>query len=606
MTAVPSTSGDAASTDDDDALLGSVIDGRYRIDTVLGAGGMGRVYLGQHVGIGRPVAIKVLHAAFHRNREAATRFQREALASGRLDHGNIVSVSDFGTLESGACFLVMEALEGESLGERLLREGRLPWREALALLRDVLGGLAHAHDRGVVHRDIKPDNIYLARKDGAAVVKILDFGIAKLYAGSADDPASTGVGLTIGTPAYLSPEQAAGGEITPSSDLYSATVVLFELVTGRAPFEEDEPLAMLGAHVTRPAPLARDLAPELDLPVALDELLQHGLAKRPAHRMASAVAYLERVDALLAAPDLVTAPRAHRARTPSTLPQSAIASTVPGTGVLLPVAMTHAPSGVGPSPSRRPSSEALGGLPTARHPRSTPTPVPVVRPPTASGEPHADGAVLGTASTQSLASRMSLASLGATPKRWQIIIGLVLIAIIPLVVSRLRGHPTAIVGSQSGSTGAMQHFFRARGSATATSGRAAVPPKHGGAPSGSASGTSAGAKPATAIPPGDPGPGSATPEPIVAPEPIAVPTSAAERQAMLKAALWDLQNGKTCALRRAAIPRLVALDEPAAVKPLQRARSRMVGGVLGLGSSNSNGCLVTDAKAAITTLKRAR
>ena len=604
MTAVPSTSGDAASTDDDDALLGSVIDGRYRIDTVLGAGGMGRVYLGQHVGIGRPVAIKVLHAAFHRNREAATRFQREALASGRLDHGNIVSVSDFGTLESGACFLVMEALEGESLGERLLREGRLPWREALALLRDVLGGLAHAHDRGVVHRDIKPDNIYLARKDGAAVVKILDFGIAKLYAGSADDPASTGVGLTIGTPAYLSPEQAAGGEITPSSDLYSATVVLFELVTGRAPFEEDEPLAMLGAHVTRPAPFARDLAPELDLPEALDELLQHGLAKRPAQRMASAVAYLERVDALLATPDLVTVPGALRARTPSTLPHSAIATTVPGTGVLLPVAMPHAPGGVVLSSPLRPASEGLGGLATALQLQSTPTPFPPVRPP-ATGGARTPGDAVGTASTQSLASRMSLASLGATPKRWQIIIGLVLIAIIPLVVSRLRGHPTAIVGSQSGGPGATQHFFRARGGATATSNRSAVPPKHGGALSGSASGTSAGAKPATPIPPMDPGAGSATSQPTTAPEPVTVPTSAAERQSMLKAALWDLQNGKTCALRRAAIPRLVALDEPTAVKPLQRARSRMVGGVLGLGSSNSNGCLVPDANAAIKALKRA-
>src|SRR6187549_5359 len=205
---------------DEDLSIGSVLDGRYRIEAVLGTGGMGRVYRAEHTGIGRAVAIKVLHADLNRNREAAARFQREALASGRLDHPNIVGVSDFGVLDDGACYLVMEALEGESLGDRLDREKRLPWQEALAILRGVLSGLRHAHERGVVHRDIKPDNIFLARKDSDLVVKILDFGIAKLAASTGDDPASTRAGLTVGTPAYLSPEQAVGGAITPASDIY--------------------------------------------------------------------------------------------------------------------------------------------------------------------------------------------------------------------------------------------------------------------------------------------------------------------------------------------------------------------------------------------------
>ena len=126
-------------------------------------------------------------------------------------------------MEDGSLYLVMEALEGEGLGARLERDKRVPWPDAADIMRQVLAGLRHAHDKGVVHRDIKPDNIFLANKDGERIVKILDFGIAKLYAGSGDDPAMTRAGLTVGTPAYLSPEQAVGGEIKPASDLYSLT-----------------------------------------------------------------------------------------------------------------------------------------------------------------------------------------------------------------------------------------------------------------------------------------------------------------------------------------------------------------------------------------------
>jgi Protein kinase domain len=271
--------------------IGSTLDGRYRIDGLVGIGGMGSVYRCEHVGIGRPVAIKVLHADFIGNREASVRFQREAIASGRLEHPNIVGVSDFGLLEDGGCYLVMELLEGESLGDRLDRE-RLPWREAIDILRGVLRGLRHAHDRGVVHRDIKPDNVFLAVKDGDPITKILDFGIAKLFAGGADDPGATRVGITVGTPAYLSPEQAVGGEITPASDLYSTTVLLFEMLTGRPPFEDKDPLSMLGAHVGRPPPSIAEIAPELVLPPELEKIIQQGLAKQPLERFPSANEYL--------------------------------------------------------------------------------------------------------------------------------------------------------------------------------------------------------------------------------------------------------------------------------------------------------------------------
>jgi serine/threonine-protein kinase len=273
-----------------------VLDGRYRVEAILGTGGMGRVYKAEHTGIGRAVAIKVLHARLGGSKEAAQRFQREAMASGRLDHPNIVAVSDFGTLEDGSLFLVMEALEGEPLGTRLEREKRIPWQEALSIIRSVLLGLKHAHDKGVVHRDIKPDNIFLANKDGETVVKILDFGIAKLYAGNADDPATTRAGLTVGTPAYLSPEQAVGGAITPASDLYSTSIVLYEMLAGRAPFLDEDPLAMLTAHVSRDPPPFAEVAPDLQVPPGLEAVINLGLAKVSAERISSALEYMQKLD----------------------------------------------------------------------------------------------------------------------------------------------------------------------------------------------------------------------------------------------------------------------------------------------------------------------
>jgi serine/threonine-protein kinase len=329
--------------------IGSVLDGRYRIDAILGAGGMGRVYRGEHTGIGRAVAIKVLHADLSRNKEAAQRFQREALASGRLDHPNIVGVSDFGIVDDGPCYLVMEALEGESLGARIEREKRIAWPEALEILRGLLHGLRHAHDRGVVHRDIKPDNVFLARKDGVTIVKILDFGIAKLYAGSADDPAATRAGLTVGTPAYLSPEQAVGGEIKPASDLYSTTIVLFEMIVGHPPFEDKDPLAMLGAHVSRPPPRISEAVPGLAVPDALEDLIQRGLAKTSAERIGSAAEYLSYVDGI--APPGASPPPMFASEVGTPLPQMALGHAPTATLTPVPTHATPVPAHMTPLPA---------------------------------------------------------------------------------------------------------------------------------------------------------------------------------------------------------------------------------------------------------------
>ena len=279
--------------------IGSVLDDRYRIDAVLGAGGMGWVYRAEHLAIGRVVAIKVLRTEIGQNAEASRRFQREALASGRLEHPNIVAVSDFGTRDDGTCYLVMELLEGESVATRIAR-GRVPWREGIDTLRGVLLGLKHAHERGVVHRDIKPDNIWLCVKGGERVVKLLDFGIAKLFAGSGGDAVVTSAGMTIGTPAYLSPEQALGGQITPASDLYSATAVLFEMLSGRPPFEETTAVATVKAHVHKRVPAIAEVAPGVVLPPGLEAIVQRGLEKTVRDRISSAAEYLSLLDGIAA------------------------------------------------------------------------------------------------------------------------------------------------------------------------------------------------------------------------------------------------------------------------------------------------------------------
>ena len=279
--------------------VGTVLADRYRIEGVLGTGGMGRVYRGEHVAMGKPVAVKVLHSALGKNQEATLRFQREAMASGRLDHPNIVGVSDFGTLENGRLYLVMEVLTGEHLGQRLDREKRIPWAESLAIIRSVLSGLRHAHESGVVHRDIKPENIFLSTKHGESVVKILDFGIAKLRVGIGDDQQATRAGITVGTPKYLSPEQAVGGEITPAADLYSTSVVLFEMLVGRAPFDSEDPLTLLTAHACGEVPTFRELAPDLDVPEAVEALVRHGLGKLVSERIESAGDYIRQIDEIL-------------------------------------------------------------------------------------------------------------------------------------------------------------------------------------------------------------------------------------------------------------------------------------------------------------------
>ncbi len=292
--------------------VGDVLDGRYRILGALGAGGMGCVYRAEHTAIRRPVAIKLLHTEMEGVEEVQRRFEREAFATGRVDHPNCVQVSDFGQRDDGTLYMVLELLDGTLLLDLLTEQKRLPWRRALHIARHILGALAHAHEAGIVHRDVKPENVILVEQgDDPDFAKILDFGIAKVFDGIADSagaPELTQVGVTVGTPTYMSPEQALGQAVDGRADLYALSVMLFEMLTGVPPFEAADLFGLFTMHTTAAVPRIAELAPEVCVPVALEALIHDGLAKKPEDRIHSAREAIARIDAILEAEPSASAP----------------------------------------------------------------------------------------------------------------------------------------------------------------------------------------------------------------------------------------------------------------------------------------------------------
>jgi eukaryotic-like serine/threonine-protein kinase len=283
-----------------EARTGQVIARRYKLGRLIGRGGMGMVFEAEHLTIRRALAVKLLHASFGEIGDAAARFEREAMTAGRLKHPNCVTVSDFGQLEDGGLYLVMELLSGRSLGA-LLDESeneRVPPPRAIHIARQILRGLAHAHSLGVVHRDIKPDNVFLVARDGDPdFVKLLDFGIAKLFGDAAEGMSQlTQTGTAVGTPSYLSPEQVLGGDIDGRADLYSTTVVLYEMLSGRTPFAGDA-VEMVRQHVAASPPPIAEVAPDVEVSPYLAGVIARGLAKSPADRYPSAEEYLAALDA---------------------------------------------------------------------------------------------------------------------------------------------------------------------------------------------------------------------------------------------------------------------------------------------------------------------
>ncbi len=290
--------------EDTKAVVGDVIDGRYRLLSMLGQGGMGQVFRAEHVGIKREVAIKLLHHELRDNEAVQERVTREAFATGRLDHPNCVSITDSGTFGNGGTYIVMELLKGDSLGDVLDEQETLPLAEALAIIRDILKGLEHAHEAGVVHRDLKPDNIFLVQsKTQKRVTKILDFGIAKLL-GDAKVEAGGGdlteAGMAIGSPTYMSPEQATGEAIDGRTDLFTVSLILYEMIAGDPPFyEPDDKVRSLQRRLKEQAPPMVSARGEV-IPSTLEALVQAGLEKNPEHRVASAGDYRKRLERIVA------------------------------------------------------------------------------------------------------------------------------------------------------------------------------------------------------------------------------------------------------------------------------------------------------------------
>ena len=296
--------------------------GNYRIVSKIGEGGMGVVYLAEHLLIGRRAAVKVLLPELSSREDLVQRFFNEARAATAVKHPGIVEVYDFG-YQNGAAYIVMEHLEGESLEERLGRMGVMPAADVLRLGRHIVGELAAAHEAGIVHRDLKPDNVFVVADpgvDGGERTKLLDFGIAKL--GAQGGPASykTRTGAVLGTPSYMSPEQCKGaGEVDHRADLYAVGCMLFEMLCGQCPFEAEGAGEVLAMHIYEPPPALRALEPSV--PVELEALVRQLLAKEPGQRVQGAAELGERLDRL-AGRGYVTPPPVASSR-PSTAARAA-------------------------------------------------------------------------------------------------------------------------------------------------------------------------------------------------------------------------------------------------------------------------------------------
>ncbi|MCA9709025.1 MAG: serine/threonine protein kinase, partial [Myxococcales bacterium] len=247
--------GTARDPDGSEPRLGAVLDGKYRVDALLGEGGMGAVYRVHHVGLRRDLALKVLRPEITSHPDVAARFDREAWSAARLEHPNCLRVTDFGTTDGGLKYMVMELLRGRELSALL--DGPLAPDRAVALTLQIVRGLEHAHGQGIVHRDIKPDNVFITvDHEGRELAKLVDFGIAKVLEGDGGgaSPKLTRAGMVFGTPRYMSPEQAAGGEIDHRTDLYSVGIMLYQMLAGTVPFATGDLVKVLRQQIIMPPP----------------------------------------------------------------------------------------------------------------------------------------------------------------------------------------------------------------------------------------------------------------------------------------------------------------------------------------------------------------
>jgi eukaryotic-like serine/threonine-protein kinase len=263
----------------DDPLVGTVLSERYRIHKKLGEGGMGAVYLAEHVFIEKKVALKVLAPELSRKADLTQRFLQEAKSASRIGHENVIDISDFGQSPEGLVYFAMEYLPGHDLGHAL-RDGAMPWSRAKPIIIQICKALRAAHNKGIIHRDMKPENVFLIAKGGTNdFVKLLDFGIAKVQGLGDDAPKLTQTGMIFGTPEYMAPEQAEGKVCDLRADLYAVGCVLYHMIAGQAPFQADSFMAMLTKHLLEEPIKPSKKRPDLGISPALDAIVMKALRK---------------------------------------------------------------------------------------------------------------------------------------------------------------------------------------------------------------------------------------------------------------------------------------------------------------------------------------
>jgi serine/threonine-protein kinase len=312
-----------------DPLVGTVLAERYAIIRKIGEGGMGAVYEARHAVIGKRVAVKVLLEKFLENQELVARLLQEARLASSIGHENIVDVTDYGTTNDGRAFVVMEFLDGEALAQLVMRDAPLPVERSLGILRQVCSALAAAHAKGIVHRDVKPENIYLVRRGELDFVKVVDFGVSKAVHSreeGADSQRLTRTGTVLGTPLYMSPEQARGGDdVDHRADIWGAGLMLYECLTGEVPFRANNYLGVISQVLTQETVAPSQLRPELGIPAAVDRVVMRALERDRDQRYQQMAEFEHDLERLLAgdstvalreAPGPSEAPAGHRLRWP--------------------------------------------------------------------------------------------------------------------------------------------------------------------------------------------------------------------------------------------------------------------------------------------------